>query len=203
MDPRLKAIIALAKALEKDLGNRYILNKDWVLPSFPIEDLAISDKHKDLLRKLEDSPIVVGKLAIYAQYDRLAMTIFKFTEKEISVDGATGAPDNLPGVVKAAMFHDVWYTYMELIAEWTGIPVKVVRKIGDQIFGNLIYVYGEKTVKAKITSQVYYAGVRAFGGIAHQIGKLFVVLLIVVTISGCLSPIEFGDLTEPAIEKIK
>lgn len=202
MDAKMKTVIMLAKALEKDLSNRYVLNKDWVLPSFPIEDLAISNKHKDLLRKLEDSPIVVGKLAIYVRYDRLSMTIFKFSKKELSVDGATGAPDNLPGVVEAAMFHDVWYIYMELIAEWTGIPRKVIRKIGDQVFGNLIYVYGKKTVAAKITSQIYYAGVRAFGGVAHWVGRLFVVLLIVVAISGCLAPIDFDDITAPDIEKV-
>ena len=64
-------------------------------------------------------------------------------------DGATLSPDNLPGILPAAIFHDPWYytapgdkqKQFELLAAEIGQPAAVLRKFGDNLFSSLSLIH--------------------------------------------------------------
>lgn len=179
MDAKKKTVTALVEvlksALKKDRNHKYRLNKPLVLPRLlePVPDYA------DDLLAISDSII----------------TILPNEE----CDGATLAPDKLGrwSFVVPSIVHDAIYSRLEPIAAAWGWPVAKVRKWADKVFYGVSLHYVPKPL-----ALIYYGGVRAFGGLAHKMGKLTALALLcgvlAVGCGGCATPADpFGGAEQP------
>lgn len=178
----------IAKAIERDRRNRYVLNAPWTVPrlSTPVPHFS-----NDAL-----------------QIDGKRVTILPFAGAN-ACDGNTLAPDKypLPGrmrgkVLFAFIAHDRIYAYLREIAEAWGWTVQAVRKWADDLYYAILDAQGVPHA----ISWLYYQGVRIGGRVC--VGALVLLLACIMTgCGGCASPpddfFEPGqDLAEPDYTKI-
>ncbi len=155
----LHAVIAWAKRqYRKDRDHFYVLKKPWTLPPLAFKLPAYRGRHIEINGNL--ITIKQGKFC----------------------DGATMAPDRIGewSMIEASLFHDAAYGELEEIAAAWGWRVSEVRAWADWIFAAV----GTRHAPSWM-ARVYFRGVRAFGGIAHFIGKAALVLVLAATIGGC------------------
>ena len=98
-----------------------------------------------------------------------------------------------------ACIHDVLYDRLEILAEYTNINEKKLRKFADVLLGNLIYYAGGKTKGFKIWSKIVYTFTRIGGGIYHMVNKILIFLILTSLISGCSFPMIIEELPEKPI----
>ena len=122
------------------------------------------------------------------------ITVLPWELSSVECDGCTCAPDSWGDLEMyvGALFHDRWYLSMESIAEAWGWDVARVRKLGDVVFTTILCALArdwEQDLRARpgcwfrrawremrilytrAGVRLYYRGVRAFGGIAHEAMK--------------------------------
>ena len=191
-----KAVKAARAAYRRDRANAYALLEPWTLPPLggdlprlglmPPAPYADSRIRVDFAggRTVEGSDgLTVGPS------DRWTITVLPFALSSRECDGCTCAPDTWGGLklYVGALFHDRWYLSMAAIAEAWGWPVDKARKLGDIVFATILRdqargLSGLSRVRGALAVRLYYAGVRAFGGIAH---RLLVALALAAALSGC------------------
>lgn len=172
---------ALAKVLKKawdaDRNHRYRLNKPWSLPR--------------LVKPVPD---------YHGRFVDIADSVITIQPNEVC-DGATLAPDKVGqwSLVEAALAHDALYGELEQIAAaWGWRPGKVRAWADDVFFG--IAVDRAPTLLAR----AYWHAIRAFGGIAHAVGRLLALALLCGMVAGCsgcatpTDPFPPGDSVPPA-----
>lgn len=106
------------------------------------------------------------------------MTIFKTGSRQPICDGASLVPDEVKGftALVSSIVHDMLYAHLEEIAEAWGWDVADVRKLADDVFGNDLLARNKGGL-GRLLSNVYYWGVRLFGGIYHNAKKTSVFLI--------------------------
>ena len=200
---------ALARAVDwvrgqirKDRENRYSLVRDWTLPactcSWWPDD--IGSWESDLLRIVRNAPGVVT-ITIKAYHSTAADNI---------CDGATLSPDNIPGIIPAAIWHDPWYyaspldgvKTFEALALLFGISPHVTRKFGDQLFYSIARAAG----CPRVVAALYYAGIRVGYPLARPFLLVTLCLGLGAGVAGCFSDGTFLDptaYTPPQWEKVQ
>jgi hypothetical protein len=177
MNATTAAKIIIPKVVQyvrEDLDDVYELLQDWQLPRLRF-DVPNLDCEAFTIR---DNVITVKAFG-------------GFTNGVVNCDGCTLAPEK--AIIKTtigAVFHDRWYMFLEYIAKAWGWTVRMVRKLGDLIFANILLLLarmhsGIKRAGAVVVANVYYAGVVAFGGFAHMVYKVFALALVCGVCSGC------------------
>lgn len=164
---KTKIIKLIGKCIKKDRDHHVIITEDYVagytsLPNYLCDDFKIED----------------GKITVFATGDR-----------EPVIDGATCAPDKIGDldIAPGYILHDLFYAHLEDISAKWRTDVKNVRKVADDILENAIAQ--QKCAGSKLVSKIYYAAVRCFGGIAHALGKLFTIALILFIFTGCAAQV--------------
>lgn len=142
--------------IRKDRDNRYSLLRDWRLPAASCSwwPADVGSWETPLLRIERQAPGVVV----------VTVKAYHSTAADNICDGATLSPDNIPGILPAALFHDPWYcrdsrdglkTY-EALAELLGVSKRTTRKFGDELFYSIARAGG----CSWIVAQAYYVGIR-------------------------------------------
>lgn len=178
--------------IRRDRENRYSLLRDWQLPaafcSFWPDD--IGGWETDLLRIERVAPAVV----------RVTVKAYRSSAEDNICDGATLSPDNIPGIIPAALFHDPWYyrraggvKTFEALAELLGVSPRVTRKFGDALF----YAIARAGGCSWLVAQMYYIGIR----IGYPLVKPFIVAALVAGLAGgcagCVSQGDDGTFVDP------
>ena len=161
--PKTPAEAALSVAVEwargairRDAQNRYSLTEDWTLPA------AHCSFWPDEVTGWESPLFRIEKAALRI----VAVTVraYQSTPDNNVCDGATLSPDNIPGILPAALFHDPWYCRIkgdgakqfELLADALKVPRKAARKFGDGLF----YAIARAGGCPWIVAQLYHFGIR-------------------------------------------
>ncbi len=97
-------------------------------------------------------------------------------------DGNTLAPETIgrSDMRPGATGHDPLYESMEAIAKAWGWPISKVRKLMDQIMYGINLQFARTWI-----ARTYYRFVRALGGLGHTFGKIALLLLLALSLSGC------------------
>lgn len=194
------ATAALARAVEwvrgqirRDRENRYSLLRDWTLPAcrcdFWPDD--IGGWESPLLRIHRNAPAVVT----------VTVKAYTSTAENNVCDGATLSPDNIPGIIPAALWHDPWYyraedglKTFEAVADLFGVSPRATRKWGDALF----YAIARAGGCSWLTAQLYYVGIR-FG---YPLAKPFITALAAALLAGgcagCISQGDDGTFLDPS-----
>jgi len=170
------AAAALARAVEwvrtqivRDRENRYSLLRDWTLPaarcSWWPDDVASWES--PLLRIERQAPGVVV----------VTVRAYHSTAADNICDGATLSPDQIPGILPAALFHDPYYyrsadghKTFEAIAVACGVSSRTARRFGDQLFRSIARAGG----CSWIVAELYYIGIR----VGYPLVRPFIVALL-------------------------
>lgn len=179
----LIAADALRRAVEwargqirRDRENRYSLLRDWQLPA------AFWSLWPDDVGAWECDLLRVERVA--AGVVRITVRAYQSTAEDNVCDGATLSPDNIPGILPAALFHDPWYyranksapkTY-EALADALKIKRRAARKFGDELFYSIARAGGCSWLTAKL----YYLGIR----VGYPIVKPFIAAALVALLAG-------------------
>lgn len=117
------------------------------------------------------------------------ITVFATSSRPLEIDGATLAPDKIGNLDLAAgyILHDLIYTHLEDIAKTWNRSSFTVRKWADCVLQNAIEQQSSK--HSKTIANIYYFASRMFGGIAHFLGKFFILLMILIYMNGCASSV--------------
>ena len=191
--------------IRRDRENRYSLLRDWTLPatvcSFWPESLAGWQSPLFRISRLDKGAVSITVRA------------YQSSAEDNVCDGATLSPDNIPGIVPAALFHDPWYytapgdkqKQFELLAAEIGQPASVLRKFGDALFYSIARAGGCPWLVA----QLYHFGIR----VGYPLVKPFLVAVLAASLAvgcaGCVSPgddgtfIDPGDYQPPAWEQVQ
>lgn len=164
-----KAVRAARSALRRDRSNAYALDEPWTLPPLGGDLPRLGLMPPDY----EDEAWVIRAGTV---------TELPFALDPANCDGCTLAPDVFPrsfGGLRAyvgAIFHDRWYKWQERFAAAWGWARARVRRLGDIIFHSILRALarrlrGFRRAGALALCRVYYRGVRAFGGVAHDVMK--------------------------------
>lgn len=185
MDARAKIASTAGKAVldafRKDRDHRYRLNKPWSLP-----------------RLSKPVPDYTGRNVL------ITNSIITIQPSEIC-DGATLAPDTVGkwSLIEAALAHDALYDEIEGIAVAWGWKPGKVRAWADDVF------YGIAVDRAPtLLARAYWHAIRAFGGIAHAVGRLTAIALLCGLAAGCggcatpVDPFDGQEIDEPDYERI-
>lgn len=186
--------------IRKDRANRYSLLHDWQLPacrcSFWPDAFGVWES--DLLRIVRNAPGIIT----------ITVKAYQSTAADNVCDGATLSPDNIPGILPAALFHDPWYyrdtrregpqapKQYEALADLIGVPRRKLRAFGDAVFYSIARAGGCPWIVA----QLYHFGIRAGYPIVRPFLAGALVALLAGGCVGCggdgsfLSP---GDFTPP------
>lgn len=145
--------------IEVDQNCRIVILKDFMAGKFLVD---VPDY------KCEDFEITAGIMLIYATGNRQPIC-----------DGASLVPDEVKGfsALISSIVHDMLYAHLEEIAEAWGWDVADVRKLADNVFGNDLLARNKGWL-GRLLSNVYYWGVRLFGGIYHNAKKTSVFLFL-------------------------
>ena len=179
----------IAKAIDRDRKNRYVLNAPWTVPRLS----------QPVPRFFNDALAIDGK----------RVTILPFHGAN-DCDGNTLSPDKyvLPGrlcgkVLFAFIAHDRIYAYIPEIAAAWGWTEAAVRKWADDLYYAILDAQGVP----RAVSWIYYQGVRFGGKLFAPSAALVMMALMLGGCSGCATPpddfFEPGqDLDEPQWEQI-
>lgn len=156
-----KKVVKMAKKAKRyfdlDQNKRIVILQSFVAGRFksPVPDFYC-----------EDFCIVNNLMVVYATGDRQPIC-----------DGASLVPDEVKGfsALISSIVHDMLYAHLEEIAEAWGWDVADVRKLADDVFGNDLLARNKGWL-GRLLSNVYYWGVRLFGGIYHNAKKTSVFL---------------------------
>ena len=185
----------VVRYVREDLDDVYELLEDWQLPRLKVNIPDLDD----------DAFLIYGNTIVVRKFGAT-------TNGVVNCDGCSLAPEKI--IIKTtigAVFHDRWYDAMERIADAWGWDVADVRALGDLIFANILVLLahrhkGVKRYIALAVANTYYAAVRAFGGVAHAVYKLFALALVCGVCSGCggcIDPVFEGDaITTPVYQQI-
>lgn len=160
-DTPTKAALELAVewargAIRRDAQNRYSLKEDWTLPvthcSFWPDE--VPGWASPIFRISRLAPRVVS----------VTVRAYRSAADNNVCDGATLSPDNIPGILPAALFHDPWYCRIrgegakqfELLADDIGVSRRETRRFGDNLFYSIARAGGCPWIVAHL----YHAGVR-------------------------------------------
>lgn len=154
---------ALAAYVKKDLGKRYSLLEDWLLPPVAMDLPEYDDGWISIMPMGDGTTLIL----VYA---------YTSDKDHDYCDGASLFPDNVKGVLPGAIFHDIWYERMEAIVDAWGWSVSKVRKIGDQIFASIMMEEGAN----KAVVNLCYWPIRWFGGVFHEIMKIKLIKKLIV-----------------------
>lgn len=195
------AAAALKKAVEwvrgqirKDRENRYSLLHDWTLPAcrcdFWPDDIGAWES--PLLRIVRNAPAVVT----------VTVKAYTSTAEDNICDGATLSPDNIPGIIPAALWHDPWYyrapedglKTFEAVAELFGVSKRATRKWGDALFWSIARAGG----CGWLTAQLYYLGIRAGYPLAKPFLAATAAALLAGGCAGCISQGDDGTFLDPS-----
>lgn len=189
-----KAAVWARGAIRRDRANAYALAEPWTLPPLggdlprlglmPPAPFGDSRIRVDLNGpsgagfKWRSAPGLNGRDAACLNGPSAVITVLPWELDSRECDGCTLAPDSWGDLrlYVAALFHDRWYLSMDAIAARWGWPVKRVRRLGDIVFATLIRSLATglpwaSRQRARLAAWLYYRGVRAFGGVAHDIMK--------------------------------
>jgi len=143
----------------------------------------------------EELPGVYACDEFTAQGKTLLFHPYKTTPANVVCDGATLVPEEILGehTVIAAIAHDPLYHRMKPFAKAMRWTMRKTRKFFDKIYGALLLGLARRVVdpvKRKLliaNAYIQYAGVRAFGGIAHAAyGVAGIILLCLIPLlTGC------------------
>jgi hypothetical protein len=153
----LRAAVEWARGqIRRDRENRYSLLRDWPLPAARCSfwPASVPAWESPLLRIVRNAPGVVS----------VTVKAYHSTADNNVCDGATLSPDNIPGILPAALFHDPWYCRVkgdgakqyELLADALGVPRREARKFGDALF----YAIARAGGCPRIVAWAYYVGIR-------------------------------------------
>lgn len=206
------AIAALRPAVEwvrgqirRDRENRYSLLRDWPLPA------AVCSFWPDGLGGWQSPLFRISRLEKGAV--SITVRAFQSTADENICDGATLSPDNIPGILPAALFHDPWYcetdgkgsrrTY-ELLADELGVPRRTLRKFGDALFYSIARAAG----CPRIVAWIYYVGIRVGYPLVKPFIAAFLAALFAAGCMGCVGTgdgtfLDPGDYQPPVWEQVK
>lgn len=113
------------------------------------------------------------------------LSIFPTGDREPFCDGASLAPDQIGKLkfVKAAAGHDAMYSQLENIAAAWGWTVDNVRKLADDMFGDLLVAEADRaggiwSPIGKLVARIYHGAVRLFGGVYHDAKKTADILIL-------------------------
>jgi hypothetical protein len=107
------------------------------------------------------------------------MVIYATGSRQPICDGASLVPDEVKGfsALVSSIVHDMLYAHLEEIAEAWKWDIDDVRKLADDVFGNDLLARNKGWL-GRLLSNVYYWGVRVFGGLYHNAKKTSVFLTI-------------------------
>ena len=186
-------------ALEKDAANRYSLKLKWYLPLLEADGLPAGEYHGPIINIICDG-----------EWAQVWLNPYESTAENNICDGASRFPDVFLGIDlrPGAAFHDPYYLEMDEIAKAFGVPVSVVRRLGDRGFTSINLAENEGKPHVKTVSTMVHWGVRIAGGIyhnAHKGGVAVLLALAVLALSGCVSTAfdDPGSYTSPVIEKVR
>lgn len=189
------AVAAVRGAIRRDRRNRYSLVRDWTLPpcrcSWWPGDLAHWETPLLAIERVRDSVV------------RVTVRAYQSTAEDNVCDGATLSPDDVPGILPAALFHDPWYyrgpdglkTY-EALAELVNLPARTTRQFGDALF----YAIARAGGCPRILARLYYAGIRIGYPVVRPFlaGALLAALLAGGCAGGCISQGDDGTFLDPS-----
>lgn len=196
IDPKhLAAAVAwVREQIRRDRQNRYSLLHDWTLPpcvcSWWPDDLAAWES--DLLRIHRNAPAVVT----------ITVKAYRSTAADNICDGATLSPDNIPGIIPAALFHDPWYwrdprdglKTFEAVAELVGVSRRSARKFGD----NLFYAIARAGGCPRAVAAAYWLGIRIGYPIVRPFLAAALAALLVAGAAGCIAQGCDGTFLDPS-----
>jgi len=193
MDPEriLSAARKVRAAYARDRSNRYALLEPW---TFDVDcgKEGIEPFHYDG-GLIATRPLPEGLMRV---------TVKPYSAESGVCDGCSLSPD-LPGCREAALFHDPWYLEMERMSEATGIPLGDLRRLGDDVFGDLCRRLGAGGPVARL----YHAAVRWFGGLyrraSPRLPQILLAALLAIALAGCASipAILDGPVPTPSYER--
>ena len=193
-----RAMRALRAGIRRDRANAYALLEPWTLPplggDLPELGLMPPAPYADERIRVEFSTQRHGDTEPCASGSLCFITVLPWELDSRECDGCTMTPDSWGDLEMyvGALFHDRWYLSMESFAEAWGWDVARVRKLGDVVFATILCALArdwEQDLRARpgcwfrlawremrilytrAGVRLYYRGVRAFGGIAHEAMK--------------------------------
>ena len=184
-----RAVEWVKKQVRKDRENRYSLLHDWRLPacrcSFWPDD--IGHWETDLLRIERNAPGIVS----------ITVKAYQSTAEENICDGATLSPDDIPGILPAALFHDPWYCRdardgmqtFEALAFMLGVSSRTTRKFGDALFYSIARAGGCN----RFVAACYYAGIRIGYPLVKPFLSALAAFLLALAVGGCAGCVGPGD----------
>ena len=168
----LPKVIEYAK---DDLAKRYSLLEDWEIR----------------LKEAVPAPYSSEKFDIHGRIVRVLSYVSD--ADHATCDGNTLVPEEVLGIPTevGSLFHDPAYDEIEAIAAAFGWSVAKTRKWADTIYGNILLQLARRQsgmvarIGGAAWAHVSYAGVRAFGGIAHWAYRVFGVAVLALSVGGC------------------
>lgn len=154
------------------------------------EDVSVTIQGEDVtdIFGVHERMVCVGKLTIWSDTtnNKVVLTAHPFTIDEQLWNGANVIPNTKYESMLASLFHDLLYEYMEEIAEQLHTSVGTVRKWADKV---LYCIWSESATSGweRFKAKAGYFVCRTFGGIFHNIGKFFLILL-ALYFAGCCTP---------------
>ena len=119
--------------------------------------------------------------------ERIHVLIKAFPPESKIWDGTSILPDkgtkNLDALMKASLFHDVWYEFMEDLAKAANCRATNVQAFADDVLKILGVGYGAKKSFIKPIYQILRFG----GTFYHKIKKTLILVALTLFIGGCYS----------------
>lgn len=174
--PIIETARKIRAAYRSDSGNRYALTEPLTIPRVRCRAVGV-EPFAWRGRWVAVEPNADG--------ETIRITVSPYTAEDGVCDGCSLAPD-FRGCIEAALFHDPWYLELDRMAADTGVPLPLLRRLGDAVFGALCQCYGAPGIVAR----VYYNAVRWFGGVFHRIrhgggAAVVAVVLAALALAGC------------------
>lgn len=117
--------------------------------------------------------------------ERVHIWIKSFPPEAKIWDGTSLLPDkgtkDLDALMKASLFHDVWYQYLEDLAKAADSTVGAMQAFADDVLKILGVGYGAK----KSFIEPIYQVLRFGGTLYHKVKKLLALIALALFVSGC------------------
>ena len=154
------------------------------------EEVSVTISGKDVTKLFgnEERVVCLPHLTIWSDTtgNKVVLTAHPFRADQKLWNGANVIPNTKYESMLASLFHDLLYEYLELLANKLHTNVGSVRKWADKV---LYCIWNDSATSGweKFKAKAGYYVCRTFGGIFHNIGKLFLIALILY-FSGCCTP---------------